>query len=72
MKAKPAHRVPLCGRAVEVLREAERLRGAWNEAGDQELVFPTVRGKALDAATISKRVRDLGIAAVVDGHRVQY
>ena len=31
MKAKRAHRVPLYGRAVEVLREAEQLRGVGNE-----------------------------------------
>ncbi len=30
---------------------------------------PTVRGKALDAATISKLVRDAGIAAVPHGFR---
>lgn len=58
-----AHRLPLCGRAVQVLREAERVRGAWNEAGDEELVFPTVCSKALDAAAISKLVRGLGRGA---------
>ena len=63
MKAKREHRVPPYGRAVEVLREAEHLPGASNEAGDEALVFPTVRGKALGAATISKLVRNLGIAA---------
>ena len=42
-----------------------------NETGD-ELVFPTVRGKALDAATISKPVRDLGIAAVPHGCRSSF
>ena len=72
MKAKRAHRVPLRARAVEVLREAERLHGAWNETGDEELVFPTVRGKALDAATISKLVRDLGIAAAPHGFRSSF
>ena len=72
MKAKRAHRVPLCGRAVEVLREAEQLRGAGNEADDEELVFPTVRGKALDAATLSKLVRNLGIAAVPHGFRSSF
>ncbi len=30
---------------------------------------PTVRGKALDAATISKLIRDAGIAAVPHGFR---
>ena len=72
MKAKREHRVPLYGRAVEVLREAERLRGAGNGAGDEELVFPTVRGKALDAATLSKLVRNLGIAAVPHGFRSSF
>ena len=45
MKAKRAHRIPLCGRAVEILR---RSGFTWlgNETGDEELVFPTVRGKA--------------------------
>ncbi len=48
--------VRLCGRGSA--GEAERLRGAWSETGDDELVSPTVRGKALDAETISKLVRD--------------
>ena len=72
MKAKREHRVPLYGRAVEVLREAEQLRGVRNEAGDEELVFPTVRGKALDAKVLSKLVRDLGIAAVPHGFRSSF
>ena len=72
MKAKRAHRVPLCARAVEVLREPERLRGAWNGAADEGLVFPTVRGKALDAATISKLVKNLGISAVPHGFRSSF
>ena len=72
MKAKREHRVPLYGRAVEVLRDAEQLRGARNEAGDEALVFPTVRGKALDAAALSKLVRDLGIAAVPHGFRSSF
>ena len=45
-----------CGRGPA--GEAERLHGAWNETGDEEPVLPIVRGKALDAATISKLVRD--------------
>ena len=72
MKAKREHRVPLYGRAVEVLREAEQLRGAGNGAGDEELVFPAVRGKALEAATLSKLVRHLGIAAVPHGFRSSF
>ena len=72
MKAKREHRVPLYGRAVEVLREAKQLRGARNEAGDEALVFPAVRGRALDAAALSKLVRSLGIAAVPHGFRSSF
>ena len=72
MKAKRAHRVPLHGRAVEVLREAERLRGAGDGAVDEALVFPAVRGGALDAAALSKLVRRLGIAAVPHGFRSSF
>ena len=73
MKAKREHRVPLYGRAVEVLRKAEQLGGAGRDgAGDEELVFPTVRGKALEAATLSKLVRNLGIAAVPHGFRSSF
>ncbi len=65
-------RVPLCARAVEVLREAERLRGVSHPAADEELVFRSFRGKAIDAAVISKLVSDLGIAAVPHGFRSSF
>ena len=35
-------------------------------------MFPTVRGKPIDGATISKLVRDLGIAAVPHGFRSSF
>ena len=35
-------------------------------------MFPTVRGKALDAATISKLVKNLGISAVPHGFRSSF
>ena len=72
MKAKRAHRVPLCARAVEVLREAARLRGVSRPAAAGELVFRSFRGKAIDAAVISKLVSDLGIAAVPHGFRSSF
>ena len=55
MKAPREHRVPLCGRAVEIVREAGRLSPA---AGDEPtgLVFPSRRGKALSEGGISKLV----------------
>ena len=72
MKAKREHRVPLCRRSVEVLREAEQLRRGSNRAAWGELVFRTVRGKTVDGATLSKLVKDLGIAAVPHGFRSSF
>ncbi len=72
MKAQREHRVPLCGRAVGVLREAEQLRGVATRPEFARLVFPSVRGKALDDATVSKLIRDLGIAAVPHGFRSSF
>ena len=71
MKAQREHRVPLCGRAVEILREAARLSPA---AGDEPtgLVFPNRRGKALSEGGISKLVKLLGIAAVPHGFRSSF
>ena len=57
-KANGEHRVPLCDRALETLNDARSL-------GDgSRLVFPSLRGKALSAKTLSKLVREQGIAAV--------
>ncbi len=72
MKAQREHRVPLCGRAVWVLREAEPLRGVATRPEFAGLVFPSVRGKALDDAAVSKLIRDLGIAAVPHGFRSSF
>ena len=64
MKAKREHRVPLCGRAVEILGEAKQLRGLRNPAAKGDLVFRSMRGKALHGTMISTLVRELRIAAV--------
>ena len=71
MKAQREYRVPLCGRAVEILREAARLSPA---AGDEPtgLVFPSRRGKALSEGGISKLVKLLSIAAVPHGFRSSF
>ena len=66
MKAKREHRVPLCGRAVEILNEAQ----AFGDANP--LVFPSPRGKALSDMTLSKLVREQGIAAVPHGFRSSF
>lgn len=66
MKAKRPHRVPLAGRALEILHEAEALRG---KSG---LVFPSMRDKPLSDMTLSKLVRELGFDAHVHGFRTSF
>ena len=66
MKANRDHRVPLCGRVVEMLREAKSLGDG---AG---LVFPSRRGKVLSDMTLSKLVKEQGIKAVPHGFRSSF
>ncbi|MDE2882567.1 MAG: tyrosine-type recombinase/integrase [Acidobacteriota bacterium] len=66
MKANREHRVPLSTGALAVLGQARAL------SGDSELVFPSVRGRRLSDATISKMVRELGIGAVPHGFRSSF
>ena len=66
MKANREHRVPLCGRAIEILREA------WDLNVGIGLVFPSRRGKALSDMTLSKLVKELGIRAVPHGFRSSF
>ena len=67
MKARRPHRVPLAGRALEILEEASRL-------GDgQGLVFPSARsGKAASPTTFLALLGRLGIAAVPHGFRSSF
>ena len=69
MKAQREHRIPLCSRAVAILREAEQRLGA---PADHELVFRSVRGKQIDSSVISRLVAGLGIAAVPHGFRSSF
>ena len=66
MKTARPHRVPLAGRAVELLREAAEV------ADGSGLVFPSPRGKALSDMAISKLVKEQGIAAVPHGFRSSF
>ncbi|WP_254442646.1 tyrosine-type recombinase/integrase [Ruegeria arenilitoris] len=66
MKMNRQHRVPLSGRAMEVLQEAEALRDV------SGLVFPSLRGKQLSDNTLSKLVRELGIRSTVHGFRSSF
>ena len=66
MKMRRAHRVPLCGRAAQVLKAARAL------GGGNGLVFPGARDRRIDDMTLSKLLRDLGVAAVPHGFRSSF
>ncbi len=67
MKAKRLHRVPLAGRALNLLSEAHKLADA------SGLIFPGTRyGKPLSDVTLSKLLRELGIGAVPHGFRSSF
>ena len=72
MKTRREHRVPLCGRAVEILDEAGRLRGNGSAPAPADLVFPSPRAKALSDMTLSMLVKEQGIAAVPHGFRSSF
>ena len=62
-KAKREHRVPLSGRALEVLDAARALDDG------NPLVFPSVRGKRMNDMTLSALLRTLEVPAVPHGFR---
>lgn len=66
MKMGKAHAVPLSKRAIKVLTDAEKLRG------EDNLVFPSMRGKPLSDMTMSKLVKELGFDADVHGFRTSF
>lgn len=68
MKAKKLHRVPLPPRCLDILQEAAALK----RDGDN-LVFPGTKDKKpLSDMTLSKLMKDLGIAAVPHGFRSSF
>ena len=67
MKANRQHRVPLCGRALEIL-EAARTLGE----GAGPLVFTRRGGKPLNDKHLRWLVREQGIAAVPHGFRSSF
>ena len=64
MKTNRRHRVPLCGRALEILEEARTLGD-----GDGPLVFTHGGGKPLHDSAVRRLLRQLGFAAVPHGFR---
>ena len=67
MKANREHRVPLCGRALETLAAARTIGD-----GRSPLVFPTPRGKPLDAQRLVHLLQTHQIAAVPHGFRSSF
>ena len=67
MKTNRQHRVPLCGRTLEILEEAEALG-----EGAGPLVFTHRGGKPLDAHQLRCMVREPGIVAVPHGFRSSF
>ena len=66
MKAKREHRVPLSGRALEILEEARKLHGGG------EIVFRGAKGGRIHASMFSKSLRRLGIAGTPHGMRSSF
>jgi len=67
MKAKREHRVPLSGRALEILHEAAQ----YND--DSGLVFMGTRtGKPMSDATLGKLLREHGVDATPHGFRSSF
>ncbi len=66
MKAKREHRVPLCGRTLEIL-DAARALGDGNR-----LVFPMRSGRPISASTLPKMLQYHKVAAVAHGFRSSF
>ena len=64
MKTNRQHRVPLCGRALEILEAAQAL-----SEGASLLVFSRGQGRPLHDSMLRRLLRELGVAAVPHGFR---
>ena len=67
MKSPRAHRVPLCGRALEILDAARNLGG-----GGSPIVFVGKRGREMGGEQMGRLLRKHGIAAVPHGFRSSF
>ena len=66
MKAGSQHRVPLSSAAMTVLSEARQI------ADHTGLLFPSVTGKAMSDATLSKLLKENHVGAVPHGFRSSF
>ena len=69
-KAGRAHRVPLSGRAIEVLREARDLPPGKGE--HDGLVFPSLRRVRITVAVLGGAMLRLGLAGTIHGFRSSF
>ena len=67
MKSKREHRVPLCGRAVEILKAARALGN-----GRSLLLFPSRGGKPISITRLPKMLSNLKVDAVPHGFRSSF
>ena len=75
VKTKREHRVPLCDRAVAILRETAHLASGAGRPGPAPsgLIFPNPRGKPLSTRTFGALVTQrLGLPAVPHGFRSSF
>ncbi len=67
MKMKREHRVPLCGRAIEILDEARKLRG-----GSGRVVFTARSGQPLHDKSLRRLLQEHDVAGVPHGFRSSF
>ena len=67
MKTGREHRVPLCGRALEILEAARKLEG-----GENPVVFVNERGRPLDGKRLNRLLWKHRVAAVPHGFRSSF
>ena len=67
MKSKREHRIPLCGRAMEILEVARKLVG-----GSGPLVFPSRGGKPISITRLPRMLSNLKVEAVPHGFRSSF
>ena len=67
MKSARAHRVPLCGRALEILDAARKLGG-----GGSPIVFVGKRGREMGGEQMARLLGKHGITAVPHGFRSSF
>ena len=67
MKSKREHRVPLCGRALAILKAARTLADGCNP-----LVFPGQGGTPISITRLPRLLQDLNVAAVPHGFRSSF